>query len=127
MNLDQAAWLDQVNNRKYKGLYGSVVNYATLEPVTIISNSRHYDPSGNNTGYKSDQYTQLFQAAAIEPDLAKRKQIYAQLSDLLLDESFAMPMAPASTRVTARSGVRGLVTSQHNALLYNDAWISGGV
>jgi peptide/nickel transport system substrate-binding protein len=125
-NLDQAAWLDQVNNRKYSGLYGSVVNYATLEPVTIISNSRHYDPSGNNTGFTSDQYSQLFNAASIEPDVVKRKQIYAQLSDLLLDESFAMPMAPASTRVTARAAVQGLVTTQHNALVYNDVSIAGG-
>jgi peptide/nickel transport system substrate-binding protein len=126
VNLDQAAWLDQVNNRKYNGLYGSLINYATLEPVTIISNSRHYDPSGNNTGFKSDLYSQLFVAAAVEPDTSKRKQIYMQLSDLLLDESFAMPMAPASTRVTARATVHGLATSQHNALLYNDAWISPG-
>ena len=123
VNLDSAAWLDQVNNRKYNGLYGSLINYATLEPVTIISNSRHYDPSGNNTGFKSERYTQLFNSAAVEPDTAKRKQIYAQLSDLLLDESFAMPIAPASTRTTTKVAVHGLTASQHNSLLYNDAWI----
>jgi ABC-type oligopeptide transport system substrate-binding subunit len=94
--------------------------------VTIISNSRHYDPSGNNTGFASEQYRQLFEAAAIEPDAARRKVIYAQLSDLLLAESFAMPMAPASTRATARASVHGLFASQHNALLYNDAWLGTG-
>jgi hypothetical protein len=37
-----------------------------------------------------------------------------------------MPMAPAATRVTARSAVQGLVTSQHNALVYNNVSIAGG-
>jgi peptide/nickel transport system substrate-binding protein len=122
-SLDQAAWLDQVNNRKYTGMYGSVINYVTLEPASIISSSRHFDPSNNNTGFKNEHYTQLLTAVSIEPDASKRKQLYAQISDVLLDESFAMPMAPAPTRVTARSTVHGLVASQHNAPLYNDTWL----
>jgi ABC-type transport system substrate-binding protein len=93
-------------------------------PATRMANSRHLDPSGkSNTGYKSDRYTELFNAVSTEPDVAKRKQLYTSLNDLLLDESAVMPICMASARMVTRATVHDVALSQHGRFLYDGAWI----
>jgi peptide/nickel transport system substrate-binding protein len=123
---ETANYLDQINNHKYTGAYIGTIAYASMEPVTRMANSRHLDPSGNsNTGYTSPQYVQLFDAASAEPDVAKRKALYGQINDLLLDESFVMPISSAPARMLTRAGVRDVGLSQHGAFLFNAAWLGG--
>ena len=76
---ETAAYLDQINNHRYTGAYVGSIAYASVEPVTVIGNSRHLDPSGNsNTGYTSEQYVRLYSTASTEFDTPKRKAIYAR-------------------------------------------------
>jgi peptide/nickel transport system substrate-binding protein len=121
---DTATYLDQINNHKYTGAYIGAIAYAAMEPVTRMANSRHLDPSGNsNTGYTSPQYVQLFNQASSEPDNARRKAMYDQVNDLLLDEAFVNSIASAPARMLTKSYVKGIGLSQHGAFLYNSAWI----
>jgi peptide/nickel transport system substrate-binding protein len=121
---ETANYLDQINNHKYTGAYIGTIAYAAMEPVTRMANSRHLDPSGNsNTGYTSPQYVQLFNEASAEPDQAKRKAFYSQVNDLLLEESFVMPISSAPARMLTRSNVHDIGLSQHGAFLYNAAWL----
>ena len=66
------------------------------------------NPRINNAGFKDDQYTQLVDTARSEPDAVKRKQVYSQINDYLLDQSFGLPIAPTTNRVIAKSNVSGL-------------------
>ena len=68
VKLDQPAWLDQVNNRKYHGFWASTMAIGTGEPVSGLSLVRAMDPNSNNEGYKNDTYTGLINALASEPD-----------------------------------------------------------
>src|SRR3569833_488330 len=121
---ETAAYLDQINNHKYTGAYVGAIAYAAMEPISIISNSRHLDPSGNsNTAFKSDQNAQLYQSASTEPDAAKRKALYSQLNDLILDQSFIMPICSAPSRMITRAAVHDIGLSQHGAFLFNGAWL----
>jgi peptide/nickel transport system substrate-binding protein len=121
---DTATYLDQINNHKYTGAYIGTTAYAAMEPVTRMANSRHLDPSGNsNTGYTSPQYVQLFNQASAEPDNAKRKAIYDQVNDLMLDEAFVDSIASAPARMLTKSYVKDIGLSQHGAFLFNSAWI----
>jgi peptide/nickel transport system substrate-binding protein len=121
---EPAGYLDQINNHKYVGTYVGSTAYASMLPVTRMANSRHLDPSGNsNTGYKSDRYTELYSALLIEPDAAKRKQLYSALNDLFLDESVVMPICMSPGRMVTRAAVHDVALSQHGAFLYNGAWI----
>ena len=104
---EPAAYLDQINNHKYTGIYVGSIAYASIEPVTIIGNSRHLDPTGNsNTGYTSEQYSEAvvdrFDRAG--PGQAQGSST-AQINDLILDESCVMPIcsAPARMLTAARS------------------------
>jgi peptide/nickel transport system substrate-binding protein len=123
-SLEGAALTDQLNNRKYRGLYTSTFGFAQLEPVTKFLNGRDTDPSSNNEGFKSDAYSQLIDAASVEPDLGKRKQLYAQLNDLLLDECFVMFIAPQPPTLLARARVQGVEHTLHQGFWYANTWLA---
>jgi len=123
--LEGPAWMDQVNNQKYRGLTQSSSAYANIESSSLFTLSRHWNYSGaNTTGFKSEQYTQLVTAANVEPDAAKRKQLYSQINDLVLDESFVMVLAPGAPSVAARANVNGVRWSMHESRVYADIWLA---
>jgi peptide/nickel transport system substrate-binding protein len=122
---ESAAYLDQINNHKYTGAYVGSIAYASVEPVTIIGNSRHLDPTGNsNTGYTSEEYLRLWTTASTEPDPAKRKALYGQINDLLLQESCVMPICSAPARMLMTTMVNDVGPTQHGSILYNATWLS---
>ncbi len=122
---EAAAYLDQINNHKYTGVYVGSIAYASVEPVTIIGNSRHLDPTGNsNTGYTSEQYLNLWSTASTEADTAKRKALYAQINDLLLDESCVMPICSAPARMLTSGSVNDIGLTQHGAFVFNSTWLA---
>ena len=121
---EPGAYINQINNRRYQGIYVGNTAYASMQPITCIANSRHLDSTGNsNSGFTSEKYRELHTAASIEPDLAKRKALYAQITDLILDESFTMPLASVPNRMVTRAAVQNIIGSRHGSLLYNEAWI----
>jgi peptide/nickel transport system substrate-binding protein len=125
VKLDQAAWLDQVNNRKYHGFWASTMAVGTGEPVSGISLGRATDPNSNNEGYKNDTYTQLVTSAAAEADPAKRKTIYAQINDIFLEDSFFMVVTTYPPKMVASSKVHDLVspTSVPSFFWLTDVWL----
>ncbi|MBV8083332.1 MAG: ABC transporter substrate-binding protein [Chloroflexi bacterium] len=124
-DLDNATWLDLVNNRKYNGVYFASGTYFNLSPGTALTSGKAFAPSSNNSGFKTDQYVNLVAAATTETDPAKQKQIYSQLNDLILDESFAMLITQATgSTYIARSGVNNLVWTAHESPWYVDTWLA---
>ena len=121
--LETAAWLDQVNNRKYVGGYWSPASYGQLAPGTTFGGTKAWDPFNNNEGFKSDAYAQLVTAAGTETDPAKQKQIYAQLNDLVLDESFVAVVSSSPQIMTTTSKVHGLTTTYHASFSFTTAWL----
>jgi len=126
VRMEQAAWLDQVNNRKYHGMWASTMSVPVGDPITAFSNGRGTDPNSNNEGYKNERYTQLIADGAAEPDPSKRKQIYSQLNDILLDDAFVMVIAPYPPRLVTTAAVHDVVTpsSQPANFTFVDAWMS---
>ncbi len=125
VKLDQAAWLDQVNNRKYHGFWASTMAIGTGEPVSGLSLGRATDPNSNNEGYKNDTYTGLITALASEPDVSKRKAMYSQVNDILLDDAFTMVVTTYPPKMVASSKVHDLVTPQSVPSFFwlTDVWL----
>ena len=126
VKLDQAAWLDQVNNRKYHGFWASTMAIGTGEPVSGLSLGRATDPNSNNEGYKNDTYTGLINSLASEPDAAKRKAMYAQVNDIILDDAFAMVVTTYPPKMVASAKVHDLVTPESvpSNFWLSDIWLS---
>ena len=124
-NLESAAFYDAVNGRKYQGLYSTTNTYAQVEPLTIFTTSRVFDPGSNNSGFRTDEYVKLIDQAGSEPDAAKRRQLYMSLNDLLLDESFSMILTEFRPRLLTRSTVNDVGYTLHEAFSYTNTWLSG--
>ncbi len=125
MSLDTASWVDQVNNRKYNGLYWAQLATpgAQLSPGSVYLAGRATNPAANNSGFSTPEYAQLVDAANTEVDAAKLKQIYSQLNDIVLDESFIAPMSPNLLTKIAIAKVHDVTPNMHNGWLYTDTWI----
>jgi peptide/nickel transport system substrate-binding protein len=120
-----AAWQAAVTQRNYVGAYATAGTYSQMEPITQFTNSGVFNPDSNNEGFKSDAYANLVTSASAEPDSARRKQIYAQLNDLMLDEAFAVPIAAAPPRWVARANLRDVGFTLHEACVWANAWFDG--
>ena len=125
LSYDSATWVDQVNNRKFNGLYFSTAPYFNLSPSTAFTNGKGFNPQLNNSAFTSETYVQLINAAAAETDPSKQKAIYSQLNDLMLDESFVLfvSASPASSLLAA-SSVQGIEWTAHESPVYTSTWLA---
>ena len=108
----------------YQGLrIGSGAGTGNFEASTMLQSTSAYNYAGNFAGFKDDAYTRLVLSATTEPDAAKRMQVYAQLNDYLLDQSFTFAFAwyPATALVSSK--VHALDFSASPALSYANAWL----
>jgi peptide/nickel transport system substrate-binding protein len=123
VNMDLAPWLDNVNNRKYHGMYYSPSSIAA-SVGTELTTSKVWQLGNNNSGFDSPTYQQVATAATTETNPDKLSQLYKQVNDLLLAESFGIPLAwrPPSnlTRATVHATNR-----YFGAWWYRDVWVDG--
>jgi peptide/nickel transport system substrate-binding protein len=122
--VEVAAWIEAVNTLKYNAVYASTGSFAQLRsPSILFTSGPVWGPLMNNTGYRNDRYTDLVSQAGLEVDPAKQKQIFAQLNDMLLDQTFVTPLAPNPPRVALRGTVKGVTYSAHEGFVYTGAWL----
>jgi peptide/nickel transport system substrate-binding protein len=66
----------------------------TRDPAVFFATQGNYRGGKLNPyGYKNDQLEQLVGQGAVETDAAKRKQIYQQMNQLIVDECFMIQVA----------------------------------
>ncbi len=94
--VEPQVFLDVQIKRRYKGIILSAGAYAHLLEASFLFNSSRtfsYDGDFSNTGIWDDRWTQLVQAAPTEPDARKRKVLYSQLNDAVLDVCGTTPLS----------------------------------
>jgi peptide/nickel transport system substrate-binding protein len=121
--MDIAALFDQLHNNKYNGVYTLNDSWAAMEPVSMLAAGASLNPRKNNAGFADEQYTKLVDSANVEPDAAKRKQIYAQINDYILDQSFGIPIAPSTSRVVTKANVQGLEFGLNDVMRLGNVWL----
>ncbi len=122
--LEPAAWLDQVNNQKYNGMYIAAGTYAQLNPSYFFNGRAGGARPENNSGFKNDAYNGLIASASSEPDLLKQKQLWAQVNDMFLDESFSMILSPQPPILLTRAAVQNIGYTLHSAFSFTEAWLN---
>ena len=82
--------------------------------------------TSNNEGFNNERYAQLVANAGSEPDASKRKQIYSELNDIVIDESFIMAVAPFPARLVVSNRVHDVQSpdaTRVDNFAYTDTWI----
>ena len=124
---DTAAYLDLVNNWKYKGFWLGGGSFAQLDPGTAFTKSRALSVTGNSSAFTAPvnaAAVDLVGRATTEIDPARRKQLYADLNNMLLDEVYMIGMSPTTNRLMATSKVHGIAPTLHSAQKWWEAWLA---
>jgi hypothetical protein len=105
-------------------MWASTVVTPLGEPASAYTNARGTDPVSNNEGYKSDRYSQLIASAGTELDVGTRRQIYSQLNDIMINDSFVMFLCPYPVRMVTRAGLHNVVSPESpGTFLLTQAWL----
>ena len=80
-------------------------------------------PVANIEDYQDPEYQQLAAMAASEPDADKRKQTYARINRILLDQSFIMPLGGVPVRLASRANVQDVRPLLHDTFAYDGVWL----
>ena len=86
--------------------------------------SRHWNIGSNAEGFDSDQYRQIVNSLATEADTAKRKPLYDQLNDFILDEQFVIVVVSNPAAVVSRANVQNVQWDLHGARKYAEVWLA---
>jgi peptide/nickel transport system substrate-binding protein len=124
---DVAAYLDVVNNWKYNGFWLGGGSFAQLDPATAFTKSRALSVTGNSSAFTAPvnvAAVDLVNRATTETDPAKRKQLYSDLNDMLLDEVYIICMSPTTNRLMTTSKVKGITPTLHSAQKWWEAWLA---
>jgi peptide/nickel transport system substrate-binding protein len=124
--VDFATQFDVASRRAYNGLLLSVGAGANAaEATSLLTRSRFFspDPKTSFTGFSSDAYQNLINSASVEPDTSKRKALYGQIEDILLDESVSITVSLYPQTAIARTNVHGLQYDARPALTFASAWL----
>jgi peptide/nickel transport system substrate-binding protein len=125
--VDFATQFDVASKRSYQGLLLSAGSSAQLvEASSFLTRSRFFspDPKAGFTGLDNANYRQLIGMAATEPDATKRKDLYGQIEDIILDESASMTVSLYPQTGLATSNLHGLDYDSRPALSYATAWLT---
>ena len=88
--MDNATWVNTAVKAAYQGMaIGQPGGFGGQDATSGLQTGA-FGAANAFTNFKDETYTQLVQAAGSEIDPAKRKQLYSQINDLILDQSFTM-------------------------------------
>jgi len=124
---DTASYLEIVNNWKYQGFWLGGGSFAQLDPATGFTKSRALSVTGNSSAFTTPANAaavELVGRATTEPDQTKRKQLYTDLNNMLLDEVYIIMMSPTIDRRIATQKVQGIAPTLHSAQKWWDAWLA---
>jgi peptide/nickel transport system substrate-binding protein len=121
-SMETAVLQDLFGRAAYKGVNLRFSGFAGTDPATLFTIGSYFRLNTNASAFKSDRYEQLVKAAGAEADPAKRSQIFSDLNDLLLDESFVAVISSQTVSVLTQATVNGVAHSMHEAIIWTDAW-----
>lgn len=118
-DMDSTRWNDLLVNAKFPQLITHAFGYAQKDPSLLFA-AYPFQPTTGVTGYRSDNYTQLVSQAAAEKDADKRKTLYKQITELMIDEQWAMVLTPAFRSWAFRSIVTGFKATLDDMEMFED-------
>jgi peptide/nickel transport system substrate-binding protein len=124
---DVASYLDIVNNWRYNGFWLGGGSFTQLDPFTGFIKSRALSVTGNSSAFTdpaNKAAVELVTRGTTEADPAKRKQLYSDLNDMLLDEAYIYVMSPTTNRLITTSRVKGISSTLHSAQKWWEVWLA---
>jgi peptide/nickel transport system substrate-binding protein len=112
-------------NPTYNGMRLSAGAFAQLfEAASEFALSRTMGYATNQSSFYDPKYEALVTSASTEPDAAKRKQLYDQINDFLLDAAYVQIVSSYSNIMALGGNVRGLRFEPTTSVTIRDMWLA---
>lgn len=121
--IEGPAYVQYANSLQYQGIRLATYGQANLSPASSAI-SPLYAPQSNFSGFQDDAYTQLINELTSETDPARQQQLYAQVNDYYLDQSWVQQIVPNPEHVVAQANVHGLRYDMRSGLVLGEVWLS---
>jgi peptide/nickel transport system substrate-binding protein len=109
----------------YNGMRLSAGAYGQLfEASSEFSLSRTMGYASNGAGFYDDNFKTLVTTAATEPDATKRKALYSQINDFLLDAAYVDVISAYSNIMAMGANVRGLRFEPSTFVTVREMWLA---
>jgi peptide/nickel transport system substrate-binding protein len=122
--IEGPAYAEYANSLQYQGIRIATYGQANLSAASSAIISPLYAPQSNFSGFQDSAYTRLVNAVATETDPARQQQLYAQLTDYYLDQSWVQQLVPNPEHADVRSNVHGLRYDTRPGLILGEVWLS---
>jgi len=121
-NLDPAAFYDRDHASTFDMMF-HVFGRANKEPVTLFGGAIVWRPKNNVTLFSSPQYTDLIARANAELDVAKRKALYRQIDQIILDECWTVAAGFQPRPWAMRERVQNFAYDRQGVPLLDQMWL----
>jgi peptide/nickel transport system substrate-binding protein len=109
----------------FEGMRLSAGAFAQLyEAGSEMAVSRTYGAMSNASGFYDDTWKALTMQVQTEPDANKRKALYSQINDFILDAAFDLPTTRYPDIVVMKSNVNGLFYETQTDWTIRNTWLS---
>ena len=109
----------------YNGMRLSAGAFAQLgEAASEFALSRVMGYASNQSGFYDPKFESMVLSASTEPDAGKRKVLYGQISDFLLDAAYCLVFSAYSNIMALRANVRGLRWEPSTAVAIREMWLA---
>jgi peptide/nickel transport system substrate-binding protein len=122
--MDNATWVNTAVKAQYKGMaIGQPGGFGGQDATSGIQTGA-FGAANAFTNFKDDTYTELVKSAGSEIDPAKRRQLYSQINDLILDQCFTMNVSSYLAVSVATAKVHGVTRAPTGGgPILVDAWL----
>ncbi|MBV9328103.1 MAG: ABC transporter substrate-binding protein [Chloroflexi bacterium] len=123
--MDNGTWSDTAVKAAYKGMAIGMPSGFGGQDATSGLQTGAFGAANAFSNFKDDTYTQLVQSAGSETDASKRQQLYSQINDIILDQSFTMPVSSFLAVSVATARVHGVTRTRTGVggPILTDAWM----
>jgi peptide/nickel transport system substrate-binding protein len=123
--MDNGTWSQTAVKAAYTGMAIGMPSGFGGQDATSGLQTGAFGAANAFSNFKDDTYTQLVQAAGSESDPARRKQLYSQINDIIVDQSFTMAVSSFLAVSVATAKVHGITRTPTGVggPLLTDAWM----
>lgn len=103
------------------GLFVNVHGFGQLEPATLVKGAFPFNAAKNAEQFNNASYTQLADQAWTATDAAAAKQVYSQISDLMLNQQFVTDLVVSAHTYAISTKLQGLAWTMFDYLNLDNA------
>jgi len=105
-------------NKQFKNLWLGVAEGAALYPASLLTQNNPWRAGNNTSDFRSDAFEDTVAKMSTELDPVKQKGLFARANQILIDDSFNMPITNQPYFWVSTAKLTGFAFSKSNMIVF---------